>query len=320
MPADRTPAELLELIRANAGVDLSSIRKHLALALGYKSEPSPFLTQTVQVPSVELDDAIVLISASYSDPAYLGTFDRTLGTSMIQVGISARPDDPWINGAPPPPLELPFREQIAWLRAVLGDLADYAYRIVTDKSTLRDRPGSFIVLVGGDGSPQLAPSDFAWRTVGGGRYAYPEKVVPEDPDLLRHLQRNGDLINVDRVARPQASPPAVWAQEFVSHLTATIADELGRLENSRWFTFEEVRLIGDSRVIVRYIWHLVDGDKLYGFAIDLAGVRAHRLEAFDDPRAITAARSVGAMPFRQPVFRNPEVIDEVTWVKFGTAE
>lgn len=320
MPADRTPAELVELIRADADVDLSPIRKHLAPASGCDSDPNPRLAQTVEVPSVELDEAIVLISASYSDPAYLGTFDRTAGVSMIQVGIIARPDDPWINGGPPPPVELPLREQIAWLRVVLGDLADYAYRIVTDVGTLRDRPGSFIVLVDRDGSPQLAPSDFAWRLVGGGRRAYPEKVVPADRDLLRHLRRNGDLINVDRVAHPQASPPAVWAQEFVSHLTATIADELGRLGNSPRFTFEEIRLIGDSRAIVRYTWHPVEGDKKYGFDIDLAGVRAHHLEAFDDPRAITAARGVAVTPFRQPVFKKPDVIDGVTWVKFGTTE
>lgn len=117
--------------------------------------------------------------------------------------------------------------EIEITRVVLGELADYAYRIVTDMGTLRDRPGSFIVLVDQHGSPQLAPSDFAWRTVGGGRRAYPEKVVPEDPDLLRHLRRNGDLIDADRIAHPRASSPAVWAQEFVSHLTATIADELG---------------------------------------------------------------------------------------------
>jgi hypothetical protein len=213
-----------------------------------------------------------------------------------------------------------LREQIAWVRVALGELADYAYRIATDMRTLRDQPGFFIVLVDRNGTPRLAPSDFAWLLVsGGGRRAYPEKVVPEDPDLLRYLRRSGDLIDVDRVAHPQASPPAVWAQEFASHLTATIADELGRLGNSRWFTFEEIRLIGDNQVIVRYTWHLVEGDKKYGFDIDLAGVRAQGLETFDDPRAITAARSVGVKPFRQPVFQKPEVIDGVSWVKFGTA-
>jgi hypothetical protein len=144
--------------------------------------------------------------------------------------------------------------------------------------------------------------------------------MPEDPDLLRYLRRNGDLIEVDLVAHPQASPPAVWAQEFVSHLCATIADELGRQGRSRWFTFEEIRLIGDNRVIVRYIWHLVEGDKEYGFDIDLAGARAYRLATFDDPRAMTAARTLAVTPFNQPVFRNPEVIDGVTWVKFGTSE
>ncbi|EME23063.1 hypothetical protein [Rhodococcus triatomae] len=103
-------------------------------------------------------------------------------------------------------------------------------------------------------------------------------------------------------------------------LVDAVAGSAGEAQgNSRSFTFEEIRLVGDNRVIVRYIWHLVEGDNKYAFDIDLPGVRAHRLEVFDDPRAITAARSVGAKPFRQPVFQNPEVIDGVSWVKFGAA-
>ncbi|WP_249353105.1 hypothetical protein [Rhodococcus sp. Q] len=319
MPADRTPTELAELIRADTSIDLTAVQQHLAPVIDGTASLTPDRAKTIRAPSIELDDVTVTISAWYSDPSYLGTFDRTAGTTLIQIAIDARPNDPWINGGPPPPVELPHREQIAWVRVVLGGLADYAYRIVTDMRTLRDQPGFFIVLVDRNGTPRLAASDFAWLLVsGGGRRAYPEKLVPEDPDLLRYLRRNGDLINVDRVAHPQASPPAVWAQEFVSHLTATIADELGRGGNTRSFTFEEIRLVGDNQVIVRYIWHLVEGGKKYGFDIDLAGIRAHGLEVFDDPRAITAARSVGVRPFRQPVFQKSEVmIDGVTWVKLG---
>ncbi|MGW4477170.1 hypothetical protein [Rhodococcus triatomae] len=319
MPADRTPTELAELIRADTSIDLTAVQQHLAPVIDGTAVSAPDRVKTIRAPSIELDDVTVTISAWYTDPSYLGTLDRTAGTRLIQLAINARPNDPWINGGPPPPVELPHREQIAWARVVLGGLADYAYRILTDMGMLRDRPGFFIVLVDRNGMPRLAPSDFAWRLVSGARRAYPEKLVPEDPDLLRYLRQNGDLINVDRVAHPQASPPAVWAQEFVSHLTATIADELGRLGNSPWFTFEEIRLIGDNQVIVRYTWHLAEGDKKYGFDIDLPGVRANSLEAFDDPRAITAARSVGATPFNQPVFREPEVIDGVSWVKFGAA-
>jgi hypothetical protein len=314
MPADRTPTELAELIRADASIDLTPLHQHLAPIIEATAELTLDRAKTIRAPSVELDDVTVLVSAWYGDPSYLGTFDRTAGTSMMRVAINARPNAPWINGGPPPPVELPSREQIAWVRVVLGELADYAYRIVTDMGMFRVRPAFFIVFVDRDGTARLAPRDFEWRL------AYPEKVVPEDPDLLRYLRRNGDLIEVDLVAHPQASPPEVWAQEFVSHLCATIADELGRQGNSRGFTFEEVRLIGDSRVIVRYTWRLADGDKKYGFDVDLAGVRARRLKAFDDPRASTAARGIGATPFSQPVFRKLDVIDGVTWVKFGTAE
>ncbi|MGW4482120.1 hypothetical protein [Rhodococcus triatomae] len=320
MPADKTPTELAELIRADTSIDLTAIHEQLAPIIDRTAASTPDRVKTIRVPSIELDDVTVTISAWYTDPSYLGTFDRTAGTMLIQIAINARPNDPWIDGGPPPPVELPHREQIAWVRVVLGGLADYAYRIVTDMGMLRDRPAFFLVLVDREGSPRLAPSDFAWRLAGsGGRRAYPEKLVPEDPDLLRYLRRNGDLIDVDRVAHPQASPPEVWAQEFVSHLCATIADELGRLGNSRSFTFEEIRLVGDNQVIVRYIWHLVEGDKKYGFDIDLPGIRTRGLEAFDDPRAITAARTVGSKPFRQPVFQKPEVIDGVSWVKFGAA-
>lgn len=321
MPADRTPTELAELIRADTTIDLTPLRALLASIIGHGAPPDPDQDRTIQAESLELDDATVRVSMWYSDPSYLGTFDRTAGTTMIRVAISARTSGPCTGGVPPPTVELPLREQVAWVRVVLGDLADYAYRIVTDLSVPRDRPGIFIVLVDRDGAPRLAPNDFVWHLAGvGGRRAYPEKVVPEDPDLLRYLRRNGDLVNVDAVPHPQASPPPVWAQEFVSHLTATIADELGRQERSRAFTFEEIRLLGENRVIVRYIWHLADGDQAFGFDINLTGLRDRRLHAFDDPRASTAARSVAVIPFGQPVFHQPDIVDDVTWIKFGTAE
>ncbi|MGW6374816.1 hypothetical protein ACWFRB_01970 [Rhodococcus sp. NPDC055112] len=321
MTADRTPSEIAELIRADADVDLTPIHEHLAQVLGPAREPMPGRPETVQASSIELDDVTVNVSAWCSDPSFLGTFDRGADTSMVQVAINAQPDVKTHDGAPPPPVELPLREQIAWVRVVLGDLADYAYRIVTDTGMLRVRPAFFMVLVGIDGSPRLAPSDFEWRLAGsGGRRAYPEKLIPEDPDLLKYLRTNGDLVDAELVPRPQAEPPKVWAQQFISHLTATIADWLGRVGESRWFTFEEISLHGADRVIVRYTWHLIEGDKDYGFDIDLAGVRAHRLQAFDDPRARTAARSIGSMPFNQPVFREPTMIDGVTWIRFGASE
>ncbi|TXG90043.1 hypothetical protein DW322_07225 [Rhodococcus rhodnii] len=321
MPADRTPTELAASIRSDPGIDLTPIYSRLASILAPGSEPHADQSRSVRVPSVELDDVTVTVSVWCSDPSYLGTFDRTADTKMVRVALLAHPDTPEVEDTLPPPVDLPLREQIAWVRAVLGDSADYAYRVVTDASMVRVRPSFFVVLVESDGSPRLAPSDFAWllASSGGGRRAYPEKVVPDDPELLWYLRRHGDLIRADRVAHPQASPPEVWAQEFVSSLTATIADELGRMGASRWFTFEEIRLHGIDRVIVRYTWHLVDGDKRFGFDIDLAGLRAYRLRVHDDPRASTAGRRVGRTPFSQPTFRDPEIVDGVTWVAFGAS-
>lgn len=276
---------------------------------------------TIVASSVELDDVTVTVSVWSSDPSYLGTFDRTADTRMIRVAVGARPSAVATasSSGPPRAVELPLREQIGWVRVVLGDLADHAYRIVNDM--LRVRPGFFMVLVDGDGSARLAPSDFKWNLASSsGRRAYPEKLVPENPELLAHLRRHGDLVNADLVPRPQAFPPEVWAQQFVSHLTATIADRLGRMGESRWFTFDEVSLHGANRVIVRYTWHLVAGDKAFGFDIDLEGVRERRLRDFDDPRASSVAGSIGALPFSQPVFGAPTVIDGVTWVRFGGSE
>lgn len=88
-------------------------------------------------------------------------------------------------------------------------------------------------------------------------------MVPEDPDLLRDLHRNGDLVPVEQVSHPHAAPPEVWAQLFVSHLTATIADQLGRMNMSDWFTFDEITLHSPNRVVRRYAWHLVAGDEAY---------------------------------------------------------
>ncbi|MDZ7917433.1 MAG: hypothetical protein U5O16_37355 [Rhodococcus sp. (in: high G+C Gram-positive bacteria)] len=273
-------------------------------------------------PSVELGDVTVTVSVWSTDPSLLGTFDRAAETQLVRVAINARSNAVMAAaGVPRKSVRLPVEEQIAWARVVLGDLADYAYRIVTDWELLRVRPAFFMVLVADDGSPQLAPSDFTWILASsGGRRAYPEKLVPEDRSLLAHLRRYGDLVDADLVPRPRASLPEVWAQQFVSHLTAAVADELGRMGNSQWFTFGEVSLHGANQVIVRYTWHLAEGDKEYGFDIDLAGVREQRLQALDDPRASSAGGTIGLLPFDQPVFRAPTVIDGVTWIRFGASE
>jgi hypothetical protein len=108
----------------------------------------------IEASSVELDDVTVTVSVSSSAPAFLGTLDGTAETRMIRVAINARssgiPTAP--NGASPPAVELPQGEQIAWVRVVLGELADHAYRIVTDMGMLRVRPAFFMVLVDSDGS------------------------------------------------------------------------------------------------------------------------------------------------------------------------
>ncbi|WP_420880801.1 hypothetical protein [Rhodococcus sp. (in: high G+C Gram-positive bacteria)] len=271
---------------------------------------------------MELDDVTVTVGVSWDDPSFLGTFDRTADTRLVRVAVRARLDtNPESGQSLTPAVELSRREEIAWLRVVLGDLADYAYRIVTDMSPFRVRPGWFIVLVDRGGTPRLAPSDFEWILASyGGRHAYREKVVPEDPDLLSHLRRYGDLVPAEQVPHPQAAPPEVWAQQFVSHLAATIADQLGRMGESDWFTFDEISLHGTNRVVVRYTWHLVAGDKAYGFDIDLAGLRERRIRLFDDPRASAAAWRIGVTPFSQPVWRDPPVIDGVTWIRFGVSE
>ncbi|WP_235435282.1 hypothetical protein [Rhodococcus ruber] len=321
--APKTPAELADMIRRNPHLDLDPIREFLAAAMGAIDTLPPGPAPQLVAPSVELDDVTVTVWLTVSDPSYLGTFDRTAETRMVQVSIHARSDHaPGTDRSElrRPAVRLPVDEQIAWVRVVLGDLSDYAYRVVSEWGRYYVRPEFFVVFIDRDGTLRLAPSDFQWVLISGGRRAYPEKLLPDDPELLAYLRTHGELIPADLVPHPQASPSQVWAHQFVSHLTATIADELGRLQHDRWFTFDEISLHGHSKVLVRYTWHLVDGDKAYEFDIDLAGVREQRLRLFDDPRARTAATSIASLPFDQPVFRAPEVIDGVTWIRFGASE
>ncbi|MCD2114615.1 hypothetical protein LQ384_26285 [Rhodococcus rhodochrous] len=325
MSARKTPTELADTIRQNLDLDLDPIREFLSAAVSaididpLRPGPRPRLV----APSVALDDVTVTVALTASDPSYLGTFDRTTATRMVQVSIQARSATAPGTGYPQrrgPAVRLPVEEQIAWVTVVLGDWSDYAYRVVNEEGRYRIRPEFFVVFIDRGGTLRLAPSDLQWVLISGGRCAYPEKLIPDDPELRAYLRRHGDLIPADLVPHPQGTSPQVWAHQFVSHLTATLADELGRIGNGRWFTFDEISLHGHSTVIVRYTWHLIDGDKAYGFDIDLAGVRAQRLRMFDDLRARTAATRIAALPFDQPVFRTPEMIDGVTWVRFGTPE
>ncbi|RKM70871.1 hypothetical protein COO55_01540 [Rhodococcus opacus] len=318
---DRTSAEIASLISHHPDVDLKSVHTFLVNSVAPDSagKESSAGSHGAQGPSTELDNVYVSAGIAVGDVTHLGTFDRTVDTRLITVAINAR--SPGVPGTDHPrgrQVNIPLREQIGWVRAVLGNWADYAYRVVTDMGQFRVRPAFFVVLVDVEGAPRLAPSDFDWLAVSsGGRRAYPEKLFPADQALLEYLRKNGDLVPAELVSHPQAQPPAVWAQKFVSSLTESFADHLGRMGEDRWFTIDEIRLTGESSVIVQYTWHLVEGDRRFGFDIDLEGLRAHHQERFDDPRAQTAAYRIGGTPFDQPVFRSPTVVDGVTWVRMG---
>ena len=318
---DRTSAEIASLISHHPDVDLKSVHTYLANSVAPNRDriESSAASQGAHGPSTELDNVYVSAGITVGDVTHLGSFDRTVDTRLITVSINARsPGIPSTEHPRGTSVAIPVREQIGWVRAVLGDWADYAYRVVTDMGQFRVRPAFFVVLVDIGGTPRLAPSDFDWLAVSsGGRRAYPEKLAPSDQALLEYLRKNGDLIPAEMVSRPRAQPPAVWAQKFVSTLTESFADHLGRMGQDRWFTIDEIRLTGESNVIVQYTWHLVEGDRRIGFDIDLEGLRAHCQERFDDPRAQTAAYQIGGTPFDQPVFRSPTVVDGVTWVRMG---
>ena len=267
------------------------------------------------VSSTTVDGAMVSVAVSDSDPSYLGTFDRTADTRMITVTINATIEvPPDQNGKSTRQIDLPYDEQVHWVRAVLGDLTDYAYKVVSDIARFRVRPAFYVVFVCGGGRPALAPSDFEWFFVcGGARRAYPDKVVPRDRELLGHLRRNGDLVPASSIPHPQVAAPPAWAQQFISAMTSTMADWLGRVGDDRWFTVEEVSLHGVDRAIVRYICHANNGDQRYGFDIDLDGLRAHRSATLDDPRAHAAGASIGGMPFGQ-IFRSERIVDGRRWI------
>lgn len=313
--ADRTPVEIAQSIVEDPSIDLDSARRFVA-AVVERTGSAKSQRPTIVAPSREVEDVSVRVSVWVTDPKFMGTFDRTASTRLVTVVITAKSNAVEKERDSLRSSRLPVREQVGWARAVLGELADYGYRVISDMAQRQVRPAVFAVFVDATG-PRLAPSDFKWVLLVGGRRVYAEKLVPESRELLGHLRKHGDMINVDMVIHPWAPAPNVWAMQFASQLNATIADELGRMGRGDSFTFDQVLLQNSSRVVVRYTWHLVDGDKAYGFDIDLAGVRARRLRDFDDPRASTAARSIGHLPFDQPVFRDPEVIDGVTWVRFG---
>lgn len=306
------------MIGARPDLDLASVYQFRAAATG--STP-PHEGPMITGPSVELDNVHVNASLSVRDPTFLGTFDRTAQIRQIDVTINAhRGAEEQAVTPRSTPVALPVREQIAWARVALGTWADHAYRVVTDMSQFRARPIIFVVFIDQDGRPQLAPDDFQWiQASSGGRRAYADKLVPEDPGLLSYLQRNPDLIPAGLVPNPDApSSPQVWAYQFIAQLARCIADYLGPMHRNSEFTLDELSLHGSEHVTIRYTWHLVEGDKAYGFDIDLARLRAQRETDFNDPRAHSAAAIIGQIPFEQPIFRSPPGADGVTWAQFGT--
>ncbi|WP_032402328.1 hypothetical protein [Rhodococcoides fascians] len=315
----RTPLQIADIIISDPRIDLSAMHT-LIDSPTHDDTVSVSRSHSISAPSIELDGVTVHVSMLVMNPSYWGTFDRTAGTRMVRIIIHARSTTDAEHDSPPPPVRLPLREQIGWVRAALGQAFDHAYRVMNERTLLRIRGAFFVVFLDGTRG-RLAPSDLDWAQVCGGRRAYAEKLVPDDRALLNRMVRDGDVLDASLTTHPHAPQPlAAWAHEFLSHIAATIADYLGRIGDGRWFTFEEVRLDGTSRLVIRYTQHLTDGDRRYGFDIDVAGLRAQQLHVFDDPRASTAGRMIGATPFGHKFFRDTTIIDDVTWAHFGSTQ
>ena len=188
----RTPLQIADIIISDPRIDLSAMHT-LIDSPTHDDTVSVNRSHSISAPSIELDGVTVHVSMLVIDPSYWGTFDRTVGTRMVRI-IHARSTTDAEHGGPPPPVRLPLREQIGWVRAALGQAFDYTYRLMNERTLLRIRSAFFLVFLDGTHG-RLAPSDLDWAQVCGGRRAYAEKLVPDDRALLNRMVRDGDVLD-----------------------------------------------------------------------------------------------------------------------------
>jgi hypothetical protein len=327
---DRTPEQIGDLVEQFSGRETRILREAIWGAIrASKTGGSDAArramnesTNNIRIPSRELEDVDVTVGVQISDPNGRGTFDRTRNFLQITVGINGYMIGSTTGVDSNNRIDIPFREQVALVRAVLGEeLSDYAYRAVGVLELLEERPSFHIVFVDDRGKPYLAPSDFNWVAAGsGGPSVRPIKLPPAQSNIeLRSLLKaQGDVIPIEEmksVGRPLNDQ--VWLTLAFSYLTKYIADGMVQENEILDLHFEEVQLNEQRGIVI--VFSFLDREleeiRRHGLRVDGVAYRERLTERYGDDRPrFAAAMLLGAVSPMALAYREGEVVDGISWI------
>lgn len=220
---------------------------HVASTRGpTRSDPRwPVDDNPVEGPSLVDPDLKIHLRHSYQDAGDLGSFPAVSNPVAVRIHVQAfaatYPDRAAARTDLLDAVTEPESE--AWTRALLGERwADHAYELVRDSHPSereRDRmwfkQRIYVVLLGQDGEPTLAPDNFAferlWHGVDSAR-----KIEPRSASLIAHLERVGPFFKTEGIRDPNTDADGSWRVAFTgldpAELTVTAGEAARRLMRS----------------------------------------------------------------------------------------
>ncbi|TFI44813.1 hypothetical protein E4P29_03370 [Rhodococcus sp. 1R11] len=197
----------------------------------------PVDTNPLEGPSLLDAELKIHLRHSYQDAGDLGSFPTESNPVAVRIHVQAfAATYPDRASARADLLDAVTEvESEAWTRALLGDRwADHAYELVRDEhpsERVRVRmwfkQRIYVVLLGQDGEPTLAPDNFAfprlWHCICSAR-----KIRPQSASLAAHIERVGPFFDTDEIRDPNTDADGGWRVEVTgvdpADLTASAGD------------------------------------------------------------------------------------------------
>ncbi|MCD2114413.1 hypothetical protein LQ384_25210 [Rhodococcus rhodochrous] len=268
--------------------------------------------------SIDSSDVEVSISFRISDPSDLGTF-RSTNNFQIELGIRGNSLVDSSRSGLPSVAEILLHEQIGWAISSLGHFADYAYKVTSAVDTFELRTALFVVLLDGEGNPQLAPEDFRWdRLITRGRSARPLKLPParENQSLRERIISRGDTVPVDgSVGVGANTDDQIWVQQVFTRVITSAT----RSPDAQDFHIKFTRVSIIEEVQIEFVYSMYDRGarerRNHGLRVNGPSLRKKLVEDSGNGRPEFAAEIVlrSLSPMTNSYYRAP-VVDGISWV------
>lgn len=207
--------------------------RHIAAdrTLSHRDPRWPIDDHPVEGPSLTVPGLRIHMRHSYQDAGDLGSFPAEGNPLLLRIHVQGFSDEYQDRKAAQSNLvdSVTDPEGEAWTRALLGERwADYAYelvRIPNPPKTMATRmwfmQRIFLLLIGDDGEPMLAPDNFAFRRVWHGIDSA-RKIIPTSPAVAAHLRAVGPFFETADIRDPNTEADGGWRLHITGDDTGSL--------------------------------------------------------------------------------------------------